>query len=60
VNHVISRGVGAGAMVAVVIPEQQVIHFMQVSQNRTGKRSITGVRSFESPRDTHQAAVFTD
>jgi hypothetical protein len=53
---------GGSAYVAVVIQEARAIHFMQVVQNRTGKRSIAGVTSFVSPRVKQQskAAVFTD
>jgi hypothetical protein len=58
-----ARGVhGGAAMVAVVIPAAQAIHFMTVVQSRTGKRRIAGVRSFVSPRrqQQSQSAVFTD
>jgi hypothetical protein len=59
-KQVVARGVGGGfAVVAVVIPASQAIHFMRVAQNRTGKRSLAGVTSFVSPRVT-QSAVFTD
>jgi hypothetical protein len=62
-NHAVARRLrSGGAMVAVVIPETRSIHFMQVAQNRTGKRSVVGMRSFVSPRvqPQSQAAIFTD
>ena len=62
-KHVIARGVHGGfAYVAVVVPAPRAIHFIKVAQNQTGKRSIAGVTSFESPRVQQQSksAAFTD
>jgi hypothetical protein len=65
-KHVVARGLGGGcAIVAVVIPQAQAIHFIKVAQNMTGKRSIDGVTSFVSPRVTQsssssKSAAFTD
>jgi hypothetical protein len=64
-QHVLARGVpGCMVVVAVVIPQARTIHFMKVAQSRTGKRSIAGVTTFQSPRvrpsSSIDAAVFTD
>ena len=62
-KHYASGGVHGGSVyVAVVILEEQAIHFIKVAQNRTGKRSIAGLNSFVSPRvqQKSQPAVFTD
>jgi hypothetical protein len=59
-KHAASDGVHGGAVyVAVVIREARAIHFVKVAQSRMGKRSVTGVTSFVSPRVT-QPAVITD
>jgi hypothetical protein len=62
-KHVASGGVHGGSVyVAVVIREARAIHFIKVAQNRTGKRSIAGMKSFVSPRVQQQSnsAVVTD
>jgi hypothetical protein len=62
-KHVASGGVHGGAVyVAVVIREARAIHFIKVAQNRMGKRSIAGMKSFVSPRVQQQSksAVVTD
>ena len=64
-NAVITRGLSASlVVVAVVIPDAQTIHFLRVSENRSGKRSVCGVTTFAPPRVTQRssrnAAVFTD
>jgi hypothetical protein len=60
--HLLERGPGRYAVVAVVFPETRAIHFVKVAQNPTGKRSIAGVTSFVSPRvhQHSQSALFTD
>jgi hypothetical protein len=65
VQHVLARGVpGCMVVVAIVIPQARAIHFLKVAQNRTGKRSIAGVTTFQSPRvrpsSSIDSAVFTD
>lgn len=65
VKHAVDYGAGSRvAVVAVVIPEAQTIHFLRVSENRSGKRSVCGVTTFAPPpvpqRSVTNAAVFTD
>jgi hypothetical protein len=64
-KHSVECGPGSRvAVVAVVIPDQQTIHFLRVSENRAGKRSVCGVTTFApphvTPRSSNNAAVFTD
>jgi hypothetical protein len=64
-KHYVECGPGSRvAVVAVVIPASQAIHFMRVSQNRAGNRSVCGVTTLaplRAPqRSTNNAAVFTD
>jgi hypothetical protein len=63
-KHLVERGPGRYAVVAVVIPDQQAIHFMKVVQDRRGQRRIAGVTTWQSPRVTPSsfmdAAAFTD
>jgi hypothetical protein len=61
-KHVTLGGVYGGALyVAVVIREARAIHFIKVAQNRSGKRSIAGMKSFVLPRVTQKSsAVITD
>ena len=56
---------GRLVVVAVVIPDQQAIHFLRVAQSRSGNRSIAGVTTLARPPVTQQStsinsAVFTD
>jgi hypothetical protein len=64
-KHYVECGPGNRvAVVAVVIPDERAIHFLRVSRNRSGKRSVCGVTTFAPPRVTQRsstnAAVFTD
>jgi hypothetical protein len=61
-KHVASGGVYGGSVyVAVVIWEARAIHFIKVAQNRNGKRSIAGTKTFVLPRVTQKSsAVITD
>jgi len=57
-QHVLARGVpGCMVVVAVVIPQARAIHFLKVAQNRTGKRSIAGVITFQSPRVSSSSSI---
>lgn len=63
-KHFVECGPGSRvAVVAVVIPDAQAIHFVRIAQNRSGKRSVAGVTTFATPvtqRSSNNAAVFTD
>jgi hypothetical protein len=64
-KHAVACGSGSRvAVVAVVIPDPQAIHFLRVSENCLGKRSVTGVTTFAPLRVTQRSsinsAVFTD
>ena len=64
-KHAVECGTGSRvAVVAVVIPESQAIHFLRVSENCSGKRSVCGVTTFAPPRVTQRSsinsALFTD
>ena len=64
-KHTMACGPGSrAAVVAVVIPESQTIHFLRVCENGSGKRSVVGVTTFALPRVPQRSAtppaVFTD